>query len=58
MSQRRGWGETTHKYRKPGKYYDPSAYDWGTIIRRNGGTLKLSSNQLIDKVIRKNESNS
>ena len=57
MAQRRGW-EATNKYRQPGKYYDPASYDWRTIIRRNGGTLRLSSSQLIDKIIRKNEGNS
>lgn len=57
MAQRRGW-EATNKYRQPGKYYDPALYNWETIIRRDGGTLKLSSSQLIDKIIKKNEGNS
>lgn len=57
MAQRHGW-EATHKYQQPGKYYDPVAYNWETIIHKNGGTLKLSSSQLIDKIIRKNEGNS
>lgn len=57
MAQRRGW-EATHKYRQPGKYYDPATYNWSTIIRKHGGILRLSSSQLIDKIIRKNEGNS
>lgn len=53
MANRRGW-EYSSIYRKPGQYYDSSEYDWSTIIRRNGGTLRPSSSQLIDKIIRKN----
>ena len=30
----------TNKYKQPGKYYDPQAYDWSKIILRKGGKFK------------------
>ncbi len=38
--------------------YDRNNYDLTVVSSKHGGTLKLSSSQLIDKIIRKNEGNS
>lgn len=38
--------------------YDRNKYDLTVVSSKHGGTLKLNSSQLIDKIIRKNEGNS
>lgn len=50
-----GYGFTPPKDYTP---YDRNKYDLTVVSSKHGGTLKLSSSQLIDKIIRKNEGNS
>lgn len=50
-----GYGFTPPKDYAP---YDRNKYDLTVVSSKHGGTLKLSSSQLIDKIIRKNEGNS
>lgn len=47
-------------FQRPKDYtpYDRNMYDLTVKSSKHGGTLKLSSSQLIDKIIRKNEGNS
>lgn len=60
MAQLANFGRIYGYEFQPPKDYKPyDRNDYDLTVHKHGGTIKLSSNQLIDKIIRKNnESNS